>query len=114
MVRCSQGGGALDEALDLANRTPTDPTTLSRAARDHAETRPAFAVEAGMAALRWLVEGYGFEIKGADVWAAYACTMQAAKAAGSTDQTRSRIRELVTVERSGFVHRILARELGLP
>jgi hypothetical protein len=32
----------------------TDP-----AARDFEEKGPEFAIEAGMAALRWLVEGYG-------------------------------------------------------
>ena len=45
------------------------PKTLTRAARDFADERPEFAVEAGLAALRWLVEGYGYEITGADVWA---------------------------------------------
>ena len=29
-----------------------------------------FATEAGLAALYWLVQGYGYEIAGADVWAA--------------------------------------------
>ncbi len=48
-----------DEAIALANATPCDPKTLSRAARDFAHTNPAFAVEAGLAALRWLVQGYG-------------------------------------------------------
>jgi hypothetical protein len=49
-----------DEALALANATPCDPRTLTRAARDFARTNPAFAVEAGLAALRWLVQGYGY------------------------------------------------------
>ena len=34
----------------LANRTPCDPKTLTRAARDFAEKNPAFAVGAGLAA----------------------------------------------------------------
>ena len=46
-----------DEAIALANATPCDPKTLTRAARDFAQTNPAFAVEAGLAALRWLVRG---------------------------------------------------------
>ena len=46
-----------EEAIALANRTPTDPRTLTRAARDFAEKNPDFAVEAGMAALRTLVLG---------------------------------------------------------
>jgi hypothetical protein len=51
--------GLFDEAIRLANQTPCDPTTLTHAARDFAAVRPEFAVEAGLAALHWLVEGYG-------------------------------------------------------
>ena len=107
--------GLFDEAMRLANRTPCDPKTLTRAARDFADRRPAFAVEAGLAALRWLVEGYGYEIAGADVWAAYAHTMKAAGKAGRTEEVRDRIRALVASETYGerFVTRILGRELGL-
>ncbi len=47
--------GLFDEALALANRTPTDPKTLTRAARDHAETRP----NAGQLAL-----GFGLQATG--------------------------------------------------
>jgi hypothetical protein len=59
-----------DEAIALANATPCDPKTLTRAARDFAQTNPEFAVEAGLAALRWLVRGYGYEITSVDVRAA--------------------------------------------
>ena len=75
--------GLFDEAIRLANRTPCDPKTLTRAARDFVDRRPAFAVDAGLTALRWLVGGYGYEITGADVWAAYANTMKAAEKAGT-------------------------------
>jgi tetratricopeptide (TPR) repeat protein len=107
--------GLFDEAIRLANRAPCDPKTLTRAARDFAGERPEFAVEAGLAALRWLVEGYGYEITGADVWAAYANTMKAAEKAGRGGQVGDRIRTLVASETYGerFVTRILGRELGL-
>ncbi len=107
--------GLFDEAIRLANRTPCDPKTLTRAARDFAGARPEFAVEAGVAALRWLVEGYGYEITSADVWAAYASTMKAAEQAGRAGETRDRIRALVAGETYGerFVTRVLGRELGL-
>jgi tetratricopeptide (TPR) repeat protein len=107
--------GLFDEAIRLANRTPCDPKTLTRAARDFADARPEFAVEAGLAALRWLVEGYGYEITGLDVWAAYANTVKAAEKAGRAGEVRSRIKTLVAAETSGerFVTRILGRELGL-
>ena len=104
-----------DEAIELANRTPCSPQTLTRAARDFEEKNPTFALEAGMAALRWLVEGYGYEITGADVLAAYSHTMKAAEHAGVADETRARIRGLVSRETFGerFVTRILGRYLEL-
>jgi hypothetical protein len=105
----------LDEAIELANRTPCSPQTLTRAARDFEQKNPSFALEAGMAALRWLVEGYGYEITGADVLAAYSHTMNAASQAGVADETQARIRELVSRETFGerFVTRILGRSLEL-
>jgi len=104
-----------DEAIALANRTPTDPRTLTRAARDYAEERPSFAIEAGLAALRWLASGYGYEVTGADVWSAYTHTLEAAARAGIIEPTRERIRSLVAAETFGerFVNRVLGRELGL-
>ncbi len=107
--------GLFDEAIQLANRTPCDPKTLTRAARDFADERPEFAIEAGLAALRWLVEGYGYEITGLDVWAAYTNTTKAAERAGRVGQVGDRIRTLVASETYGdrFVTRILGRELGL-
>lgn len=107
--------GLFDEAIRLANLTPSDPKTLTRAARDFAEARPEFAIEAGLAALRWLVEGHGYEITGGDVWAAYANTMKAAEKAGRADEVRQRIKTLVASETydERFVTRVLGRELGL-
>ena len=111
----AKSAGLYDEAIELANCTPCDPKTLTRAARDMAETEPRFAVEAGVAALRWLVEGYGYEVTGLDVRAAYDCTMKAAENLGCRPETFQRIRELVAGENFGerFVTRILGHELGL-
>jgi len=107
--------GLFDEAIRLANLTPCEPKTLTRAARDFAERRPEFAVEAGLAALRWLVEGHGYEITGGDVWAAYANTMKAAEKAGHLEEVKYRIRTLVASETYGerFVSRVLGRALEL-
>lgn len=106
--------GLYDEALALASRTPCDPRTLARAARDLAEARPVFAVGAGLLALHWLVQGYGYEITGADVWAAYSSTMKAAETNGNAGEVRERIQKLVGAEKAGgFVSTILGRELGL-
>ncbi len=106
--------GLYDEALALARRTPCDPKTLTRAARDFTEQQPAFAVGAGLAALHWLVQGYGYEITGADVWAAYSYTMKAAEKSGTVTGTREKVKALVAGEPpGGLVAMILERDLGL-
>lgn len=104
-----------DEAVALANRTPCDPRTLTRAARDFAEKNPAFAVGAGLAALRWLVNGYGYEITSSDVRAAYLHTLTAATNAGVRPAVQTRIRALFDnpVARSGFVASIVGKDVGL-
>jgi hypothetical protein len=105
-----------DEAIALANQTPCDPRTLTRAARDFAEKHPVFAVEAGLAALRWLVQGFGYEITSADVWAAYTNAIKAAANAPAAGEVRGRIRALIDSAnaRGGFVANIIGREVGLP
>jgi len=87
--------GLHDEAIELANRTPCDPKTLTRAARDAVDDNPRFATEAGLAALRWLLAGYDYDIIGADVSAAYRHTVRAAANAGCLPETTARIRELL-------------------
>lgn len=106
--------GLFAEAIALAGRTPCDPRTLSRAARDYAEKQPGFAVDAGLLALHWLVQGYGYDITGADVWEAYLSTLVAAARLGNEAEVRARIRKLVASEVLGdrFVTRVLGRELG--
>ncbi|MHB1671895.1 MAG: hypothetical protein ACYCVM_07645, partial [Acidiferrobacter sp.] len=71
-----------DMAIDLANTSPTDPRTLTRAARDFADKQPKFAMAAGFAALRWMALGYGYELTHMDVLEAYDGLMQAAAQAG--------------------------------
>jgi len=104
-----------DAAIALARRTPCSPQTLTRAARNFSEKNPAFAIEAGMTALHWLVEGYGYNITNVEVHAAYANTMKAAENAGCANEIQQRIRDLVANETFGerFVTRILGRQLGL-
>jgi hypothetical protein len=103
------------EAAALANTTPCDPKTLTRAARDFTQTNPEFAVEAGLAALRWLVQGYGYEVTDLDVRAAYSHTLTAAANAGVRDAVRTQIRALFgdPAARSGFVARVIGKEVGL-
>ena len=71
--------GLYDEAIALASRTPCDPKTLARAARDHAREGAGVRGSRRVSlALDWLVQGYGYEITSADVWAAYAPAKEAA------------------------------------
>jgi hypothetical protein len=111
----AKSAGLYSEAIKLANQTPCDPKTLTRAARDLEKKEPSFAIEAGLAALRWLVEGYGYEITSMDVWAAYNHTIKAAENAGCKAEVFERIRNLVAGEDFGesFVSKVLGRELGL-
>ncbi len=111
----AKSAGFFDEAIALANRSPTSPQTLTRAARDFAETNPTFAVAAGLTALRWLVEGYGYDVTGIDVLDAFSNTMNAAEKAGRSEDTLRQVRTLVASENStaGFVGRILGSRLGL-
>jgi hypothetical protein len=110
----AKDAGLYEEALDLAGRGPCDPKTLTRAARDFANDNPGFALGAGLLALRWLVEGYGYDITDTDVWAAYSSAMKAAGNLGNTDEARQQVRQLVASERpGGFVTQVLGRDLGL-
>lgn len=84
-----------DLALELANRSPCDPKTLTRAARDIFDSEPAFALGCAMAALRWLSEGWGYEVTSADVVEAYDRAMDAASRLNQVDAVASRIRQLI-------------------
>lgn len=112
----AKDAGLYREALTLAERTPCDPKTLTRAARDHVEDQPAFALGAGLLALYWLIQGYGYEITSGDVWAAYSCTMKVAERVGNAEAVRANIRTMAAATRGGgnFVAGVLGRELGLP
>jgi hypothetical protein len=112
----AKDAGHLDVALHLASRTPCDPRTLTRAARDFAESNPQFAAGAGFAALDWLAQGYGYEVTSADVWAAYSETMKVAERAGKSAEMKDAIRKLASSHSDGanFVAQVLRRELGLP
>lgn len=63
----AKSAGLYREAIELANLTPCAPKTLTRAAEDLKTIESLFAVEAGLAALRWLAAGYGYEITDLEV-----------------------------------------------
>lgn len=111
----AKDAGLFDLAIDLATRSPTDPRTLARAARDFTVNRPDFAVACGMAALRWISLGHGYEITGSDVLDAYSAVVQAARGAGVEEQQiKAQVRELITGPQANnqFVKTILAHHLS--
>jgi hypothetical protein len=81
----AKNAGLFTIAIELASMSPTDPRTLARAARDYAQKEPEFALASGLASLRWISLGHGYEITGADVLDAHHALMQAATHAGLTD-----------------------------
>ncbi|MDZ4834209.1 MAG: hypothetical protein SGJ27_10570 [Candidatus Melainabacteria bacterium] len=107
--------GLLDLAAELARKGPCDPKTLSRAARDHVESNPMFAIDVGLAALSWLFKGYGYEMTSADVRAAYDPTMKAARAIGTEEQVHGKISEAVRLglTENNWVAGILAPDFEL-
>ena len=111
----AKDAGLFDLAIELATHSPTDPRTLARAARDFTANRPDFAIACGMAALRWISLGHGYEITGADVLDAYSALMQAAPGAGiDAQQVKEQIREMTSGPQPGnqFVKMILGHQLS--
>jgi hypothetical protein len=84
-----------DLALELADRSPCDPKTLTRAARDYLDLEPVFALGSAIAALRWLSEGWGYEVTSIDVVEAYDRAMDAAARLNKVESVNARIRQLV-------------------
>lgn len=110
----AKNAGLFKLAIDLANTSPTDPRTLTRAARDFAGPQPAFAVGAGLAALRWLSLGYGYEVTEGDVLDAYSVLIAAAVHAGIEEHhINEQISHLIAdaLPHSDFVRKILGARL---
>lgn len=110
----AKDAGLHDEALELARRSPCDPKTLARAARDFAEQQPAFAMGAGLLALQWAAQGYGYEITGGDVWGAYRSALAAAERIGMAAEAKAFVRRLLAAGGAGatFMAGIIGREVG--
>ncbi len=110
----AKDAGLFNVAIELASSSPTDPRTLARAARDFAESQPQFALAAGLAALRWISLGHGYDITGLDVLDAYSAVMHAASKAGAdARQVKAQIRNLLSSAPVGnqFMKTVLAHQL---
>ncbi len=108
----AKDAGLFAVAAELATRSPTDPRTLTRAARDYAEKQPDFALAAGLAALHWISQGHGYEITGADVLDAYSAVMQAASTADIAAGVSAQISAMYAAPEGEFLRTILARQLS--
>lgn len=108
----AKDAGLFALAAELATRRPTDPRTLTRAARDFAEKQPDFALAAGLAALHWISQGYGYEITGADVLDAYSAVMQAAPTAEIAAEASTQIGAMCAAPEGAFLRTMLGRQLS--
>jgi hypothetical protein len=91
----AKSAGLLAEAAELARTSPCDPKTLTRAARDLAASEPEFACSVGLAAMQWLLCGYGYDLTAQDVVDALNHTLEAARHNGAEADTVRRIQLLV-------------------
>ena len=102
--------GLLNMAVELAQLSPTDPLTLSRAARDYATKDSNFSLAVGLASLHWMARGYGYELTSADVLQVFQSVQDAGRAMGMQDhQIQSQVRDVITTQsgKVNFVQRIL-------
>lgn len=88
-----------DQATKLAWASPCDHKTLCRAARDHLNSQPEFAMQCALAALHWISLGHGYEPTGLDVQDAHRLAIEAASASHQTGQAHAVISELLYGEK---------------
>lgn len=88
-----------DQAIHLAWASPCDPKTLNRAACDHLNTQPAFAMQCALASLHWMSMGHGYELTGLDVLDAYRMALEAASATQQTEQAHTTIEQVLATDR---------------
>lgn len=106
----AKDAGLFALAVDLANQSPTDPRTLTRAARDFAVEQPQFAIDAALSALRWIARGHGYEITGADILETAQALQQASTQAGVDQQQLSALLApiLAEVPARHLLHQVLS------
>ena len=84
-----------DLAMQLAWKSPCDPKTLIRAARDNVGKNPAFAAEIALAALHWICQGRGYELTSLDVQDAHRLAGESGTAAGQSERVTIRIHTML-------------------
>lgn len=106
----AKDAGFLDLALKFANEGRTDPRTLSRASRDLLQKDARFSLQVGRLAIQRILEGYGYELTGADVIDAYNHFMAAAETLGVTSQARADVLALATKQPGAPFSEVLIRQ----
>lgn len=110
----AKDAGLFTLAAELVSNSPADPRTLIRATKDFGAEQPAFALVTGMAALRWMARGHGYEITGTDVLEAYdALTLAATNAGINTAELALQLNQLLAepAPYADFLRKILDRRL---
>jgi len=107
----AKAAGLYDEAISLARRSPSDPRTLARAARQFADENPRFAFEASLTALHWISLGHGYEITIADIREAFDGGLHAARLLDAISEFRDRVRAMALPARAG-IGKLLETELA--
>jgi len=105
--------GRYDLALELASRSPCDPKTLNRAARDYLESNTRFALGAAIASLRWLAADWGYDITDEDVTTPFDLALAAAERLGVTESVEEELRHIIAADQSQgkFVQQVLGPRL---
>ena len=84
-------------AVDLIQRSPADPRTLTRAAKDFCTSQNDFATECALAALHWIAQGHGYEVTAWEVQEAFDALIAATRASGGdVKQAKARVHSLIT------------------
>lgn len=81
-------------AMHLAWKSPCDPKTMIRAARDNVERSPPFSVEVALAALHWIRQGRGYELTSLYVQMACRLASEAGDAVGQSERVALRIKTM--------------------
>ena len=109
----AKDAGFLDLALEFANTGRTDPRTLSRASRDLLKKDARFCLQVGRLAIQRILEGYGYELTGADVIDAYNHFMAAAETLGIASQARADMLAIAMKQPGVAFSDILIRQCSL-
>lgn len=109
----AKDAGFLDLALEFAKTGRTDPRTLSRASRDLLNKDARFCLQVSQLAIQRILEGYGYELTGADVIDAYNHFMAAAQALGIASQARADVFDMATKQSGAAFSDLLIRRCAV-